>query len=363
MARPTKKEIAARKKAQSLQESSNSNLEKELQERIEKRKSKKLLKSKNIDSNDIEELITENNLANSESQNNMKKGISDEMDIPEEIIKELKDSSQDESFELNDNLPNEDFDPLKEKVIKRSYTDGSLGNSYTNDESINDINENKENITNEKENNNLDNTNEDKIKFEPFIEEPIINPQDPFDDNNSTNINVNSDLKDENVNVKKDPINPKLEDLSPAQKRKACEKTADALIAAYTNYVPLPFKYLSSFNMRKLEARHMNDELDKNMVVMDDGTTVESYCEQVNKQVEETFVITKEMQEEIREPLIDVLLENNAALTPTQRLIIAVGGQIIQMGITSIQFLRQNKYAIETFKKFHQENKQLKLKD
>ena len=66
------------------------------------------------------------------------------------------------------------------------------------------------------------------------------------------------------------------------------------------------------------------------------------------------------MQEEIKDPLIDVLLENNFALTPTQRLVMVVGGQIVQMGITAIQFMQQNSNAMESFKKFHEENKAIR---
>jgi hypothetical protein len=344
MARPTKKEIAARKKAESLQKK----IEKQQQEKIEKINKKSI--ESDIDSNDIEE-INKNNIENDELENNMEKNITDENEIPEEIIEELKNSYEEDLFEENNSLDNEEFDPLSDKVIKRSYTDGILNDSNIK----NDINES---VSNE---NNLGDYDDDKIKSEPFIEEPIINQQENIDSH--SNLDEGSDFKDENEKDKKESINSKLEDLSPSQKRKAAEKTADALIAAYSNYIPLPFKYISSFDIIKLNTRHMNDEIDKNMVIMDDGTTVEGYCLEVNRLVNETFVITKEMQEEIRDPLIDVLLEHNAALTPTQRLILAVGIQIFQMGITSIQFLKQNRYAMETFKKFHEENKKQKLKE
>jgi hypothetical protein len=364
MARPTKKEIAQKRKAELEKKREETlKLQEQLQKKIEKRKNKIELES-NGDGVLKSDENSEINLNNNEDSNNdFSTSLNDDFKIPEEIFEELKSISKEEE---ND-TPIEDFDPLKEKVIKRSYTDGNLGSSDTYTESdVEKIDKNNNSNSNDFNDSIInDNIYEDKNYSEPIIEEPIIIPKEPNisieEEISGINSNVDSSInKDE---LKKDPVNPKLQDLSPSQKRKAVEKTADALIAAYANYVPIPFKYMSSFNMRKLEARHMNDELDKDMVVMDDGTTVFSYCENVNQQVEQTFVITKEMQDEIRDPLIDVLLENNAALTPTQRLILAVGGQIVQMGITSIQFMNQNKHAIETFKRFHQENKELKLKE
>jgi hypothetical protein len=156
----------------------------------------------------------------------------------------------------------------------------------------------------------------------------------------------------------KPSINSNLEDLSPSQKRKAAEQSADALLLAYGNIAPIPFKKISSFNLGKLDNAHLKGEVDKDMVIAEDGTTVKSYCEGVNQQVEQTFEITKEMKDEIRPPLIEVLLENNFALTPTQRLLMAVGGQIVTMGLTSFQFMQQNKAAMNQFKAFHKENKE-----
>jgi hypothetical protein len=51
--------------------------------------------------------------------------------------------------------------------------------------------------------------------------------------------------------------------------------------------------------------------------------------------------------------LIDVLLEQDLALTPTQRLMLAVGGHLITMGFSAFQLAQNNKQALETFEKFH----------
>lgn len=268
--------------------------------------------------------------------------VLEEMDIPDDIVSELEEITNTNSSE-DVQMPDDDFDPLKEKVIKRSYTDGNLGakkeESQQTSQGANGLGAN------------------DIPPIEPIISEPVINVVNPQVEIEGGEV---SSTSTKTTTPKAPPVNPKLDDLSAAQKRKAAEKTADALITTYANLVPIPFKKISSFNIRKLEQRHMNDELDMNMIIMEDGTKVRDYCEGVNEQAESTFVVTKEMQEEIKDPLIDVLLENNFALTPTQRLVMVVGGQIVQMGITAIQFMQQNSNAMESFKKFHEENKAIR---
>lgn len=292
----------------------------------------------NIDADDkIEEVVDL-------EENNIPDAIQ-EYDIPDAIAKELEKALDEPTTSEDYQKPDDVFDPLKEKVIKRGYTDGKLGgDKQTSDDNGGDDN---------------NGGSSDIPNIEPEISEPIIKDIRPDISNEGDDKGSSGASKIDKP--KTPPVNPSLDDLSPTQKRKAAEKTADALITTYANLVPIPFIKISSFNMGKLENRHMNDEIDMNMAIMDDGTKIVDYCQGVNEQAEATFVITKQMQDEIREPLIDVLLENNFALTPTQRLIVAVGGQVVQMGIVAIEFMSKNSAAMDTFKKFHEENKALKV--
>lgn len=389
MGRPTKKETASKKKLEAdikrTQElakkqeefdikTQNKNLKKEELFLNKSKKSEESIsefKNNETQNNDIQNevhyekindtMAKENNLindSNSESIKDIKQSVelpdndipddvSNEMDIPDDIVSELGNINNDTSSSFE--MPDDDFDPLKEKVIKRSYTDGNLGSKKQD-------NTNQNSQTNSSGNADGGSLNNTPHFIEPEIAEPIIKPTEPL-------IQNGDEVKEPTSATHKveqkviTPVNPKLQDLSATQKKKAAEKTADALITTYANLVPIPFKKISSFNMRKLEKRHINDEIDMHMKIIDDGTTVRDYCESVNEQAEEIFVITKDMQDEIREPLIDVLLENNFALTPTQNLIMIVGGQIVQMGISAIQLMQQNSDSMSTFKKFHEENK------
>ena len=146
--------------------------------------------------------------------------------------------------------------------------------------------------------------------------------------------------------------NPAAEDLDPVQKRKAAKQTAEVILASYQKFAPIPFVKIASFNMNKLNKLSMSGELDLNMVIMDDGTTVGSHAENVNTQVVELFKVTEDMKNELREPLIDVLMEQSLVLTPVQRLGIAVGGQLVQFTVQAIQLGYQNREALNTFKEW-----------
>jgi hypothetical protein len=142
-----------------------------------------------------------------------------------------------------------------------------------------------------------------------------------------------------------------LQDLSPAQKRKAAEKTAETLMDMYCQFVPLPFKKWASFNEGKIQKLVFESKIDLSMQ-LENNITIKDYIDGTNEQVEEIFKVTDETKESIKDPLIDVLLEQDLALTPTQRLLFAVGGHIATMGFSAYQLAQNNKQALETFEKF-----------
>jgi hypothetical protein len=107
--------------------------------------------------------------------------------------------------------------------------------------------------------------------------------------------------------------------------------------------------------MAKLERMDMAGEIDLKMVVTEGGQNIRGHCEAVNQQVEDIFVVTEEMQKEIKEPLVDVLMEKELALTPMQRLGIVVGGQMVQFATASLQLGISNKKAMAQFKEFRAE--------
>jgi hypothetical protein len=93
---------------------------------------------------------------------------------------------------------------------------------------------------------------------------------------------------------------------------------------------------------------------------LENGITVKDYIDGNNEQVEEIFKVSDETREEIKDPLIDVLLEQELALTPTQRLMLAVGSHLFTMSFSAYQLAQNNKVALETFERYHQQTKKEK---
>jgi len=260
-----------------------------------------------------------------------------------------------------------DFNPFSEPVIERSYTKGFQPKSEDDDSD-----------------------SEDDDTDESFSDEELKMPKDgdSIDDSDEEDQDIpepewasggsdgdDSDEEDEDYDDEDDDGGDKLggdnlQDLSPAQKRKAAEKTADALLNMYCQFVPMPFIKWSSFSEGKLQKMVFENKIDLSMQ-LENNVSVKDYIDGVNEQAQEVFKVTDETKEEIKDPLIDVLLEQDLALTPTQRLMLAVGGHLITMGFSAFQLAQNNKQALETFEKFHiqmnqqkapvfQENQQVK---
>lgn len=205
---------------------------------------------------------------------------------------------------------------------------------------------------------------------EPTYEKPVLT-----DDTNSISSNENSAPKNSDLQPKSSPAtpigndlggsspastttstggNPDLQDLDEAQKRKAAKKTADVILASYQKFAPMPFIKIASFNMNKMNKLDMSGKIRLSMPVTEDGGTVAQYMLGHNESVKQAFQVTDEMKKELKEPLVDVLMEQNLALTPTQRLMIAAGGQLMQFTIQSIQIMMQNKDSIRQFTQFRE---------
>ena len=259
-----------------------------------------------------------------------------------------------------------DFNPFSEPVIERSYTKGFQPKSEDDDSD-----------------------SEDDDTDEGFSDEELKMPKDgdSIDDSDEEDQDIpepewasggsdgdDSDEEDEDYDDDDDGGDKlggdNLQDLSPAQKRKAAEKTADALLNMYCQFVPMPFIKWSSFSEGKLQKMVFENKIDLSMQ-LENNVSVKDYIDGVNEQAQEVFKVTDETKEEIKDPLIDVLLEQDLALTPTQRLMLAVGGHLITMGFSAFQLAQNNKQALETFEKFHiqmnqqkapvfQENQQVK---
>lgn len=255
--------------------------------------------------------------------------INNDLEIEDYVEQELEDKS---NFNKEEKM-SEEFNPFEQKVVERDYTKGVVDNV---DESL----------------------YEDTKVIEDFDDDSVADYQSFEEEEDIPQVEFNMEEEDELIDDTDDSENRgsklaegNLQDLSPAQKRKSAEKTADAILGIYCQFIPAPFKSFASFKDRKITELSLKKEIDLEME-LDGDVTVGEYIKNQNTQIEEIFTVSEQQKQEIREPLIDVLLEQELALTPTQRLLMAVGGHVVTMGIASYQLSQNNKMALETFKQF-----------
>lgn len=227
------------------------------------------------------------------------------------------------------------FNPFAEKVIKRDYTQDMIKA---------DIGE-------------LSEVEASEDIPEPTYDAPNLQKEQSNDvpKSSASASASSSESFSESYSEPKTSANPPLNDLDEKQKRKAAKETAEALLTAYGRFAPMPFIKISSYNMNKMSKLNMTGEIDFKMPVTSEGANVEQYMVAHNKSVEGAFEVTEDMKNEIREPLVDVLMEQGLALTPTQRLMMAIGGHVIQMGVSTFQLVQAKKDTLETFKEWKKE--------
>ena len=145
---------------------------------------------------------------------------------------------------------------------------------------------------------------------------------------------------EEPLDLEESKGNP-LSDLPPHTKRRTAEQTADTLLKGYAQLAPIPFKWMSKFPESKVEKMAFNGEIDLSLEVSE-GVTFDDYMKQTNAQLDEIFEVDSDTLSDIREPLIEVLMEQNMELTPTQRLIAAVLSHLVQMFTVAFKLRQQN---------------------
>ena len=289
---------------------------------------------------------------------------SDDFDDDNDVSDVDYEEAQEVNTQQKKSTDSVNFNPFEEPVIERAYTKGfqpkSKGeddDSDSEDDDDDDSDDNEKGFSEEdmkmpKDGEGIDDDEEDED-----IPEPEWANTGGF--GGSSDDDEDDDYDDDDDDEGGDKLGgDNLQDLTPAQKRKSAEKTAEALLSMYCQFVPMPFIKWSTFSEGKIQKMVFENKLDLSMQ-LENNVSVKDYIDGVNEQAQEVFKVSDETKEEIKDPLIDVLLEQDLALTPTQRLMLAVGGHLVTMGFSAFQLAQNNKQALETFEKFHiQMNKQ-----
>jgi hypothetical protein len=319
--------------------------------------------------------IPDTDIPNTESNDDLKGFIknkkvnnsnSDTNDLDDELSREIDDFEQEEG--LND-IP-DDYNPLNEPVKKRGYTDGNMGI----DDNASQVGKTEGVIS------------EPNYKMggharKPDIDNTLINPSNsggdgvldipddynPYNDNKNNNNGGGSkkssgnsssnSISSSNSSSKKEK-GGNFSELSPKEQREQVEKTADVILLAYKQYLPIPFVYFGTHDIKKLKKLEEKDEIDLGAVVNKKGETLLEYIKEFNDSVEETFKISDAEIEMIRPALVDVLMERETAFTPTQRLMFTLGQLVIAKIMMLVKFIRAKSADLKEFRQMHEENKE-----
>jgi len=173
------------------------------------------------------------------------------------------------------------------------------------------------------------------------------------------------------------PTPPKVDPPKPKPPTKAIseddvEATAGQILDAYEAYFPQLFiaevmPWCPKFKMKDVNKYASKGMLDLHEMVQAQGLDPDTnkavpiqlpmgdYFTQHNGMMDSIFLVKPEEKEALREPLIAVLREEEIQLTPTQRLLMAVGLQTGTRLVACLQISAQNKKSLNSFMEAHKE--------
>lgn len=314
---------------------------------------------------DLKEFITKkNSMSNSVS--------SSPIDIDDLVLKEIENIDKD----LVEVIANEDdYNPLEEAVQDRGYTKGMIQNSNVSERIIDEPmynsntslrpnvddkllnphseNTNSNNSGNSRRNNNSSNSNNNSNS----------NNSNNYSSTSNDNPNPNPNPQSETTSSSSNSFNEEKgggeKKLTLKEQRDGAEKTADIALLAWKNYLPLPFIYFGKINVKKLKEAEKKGEIDLQAPVDRRGTLIIERIEKFNKDVENSFEVTDEEVNAIKEPLIDVLMEKEVFLTPTQRLIFVAGQFVVAKVINVVKLISEQREMISEMKEMYKENREM----
>lgn len=181
-------------------------------------------------------------------------------------------------------------------------------------------------------------------EYDPFAEEIIERSYNAVNANttgeNAANQASDTSREEETVPLPEAKETP-VDNINPNTKLRAAQQTADVLLKGYAKIVPQPFKWLAKIDEAAVEKLEFEGQIDISIEVSE-GMTFDDYMKQTNAQVDELFEVEQDTLDEIREPLVEVLMEQELELTPQQRLGMAVFSHLIQMLTIALKLRKQN---------------------
>lgn len=203
------------------------------------------------------------------------------------------------------------------------------------------------------------------VEFED-IEEPNIKGKSFSDfqrENQEPEITIEENFgKDNQKEEKKDYSNPNLKDADTKTKKKAAEHLADTIIGAYemlnttakdwgkTDMSRLHLKSIKGdFDMRALDVNLPMSESDPIQTIK-----VIDLLDDINQQLEETFIVTEDFKQRVRPLLIEILKKKGWGMTPEQQLMWIIAEDAAPKVINLFAIKANTKYILDLALKMFQ---------
>jgi hypothetical protein len=196
---------------------------------------------------------------------------------------------------------------------------------------------------------------------QPQVNPKNVPPQQPKDFSEPI-IDSSETQHDPEKDKKAPPVMEGFDKLSASEKRHQVEMFADALLTTYSLLLPEIPTMVVSYNMNKMELLDKQGEIRLSMVVSkneDGDLTIREVLNNFNSEVEQVFVVTEEMKNELRVPLIMVLEDKGIAPTPGVSLAIGIGRHLFMFVMATIQLNRRKQSDMVAFKEFRREEMEI----
>jgi hypothetical protein len=214
---------------------------------------------------------------------------------------------------------NEEYNPLAEDVIQRDYTNNNMG---------------------------------EPTSFEE-LEEPEFTPPSFEDFEEDTNTGKNQDFDND-----PEPLNPKFNDLDNKEKTMGAKMMVEMSLDLYAKGCGLLGK-LPEISESKLDRFISEGEIDGNIEIPTENgnLNIKEFAKEYNDAIKESFEVSDEFREKVREPLERIFKKRGVGLTDEQLVLYYIatdfGTKAVQAfmlkknGNSIIKSLKENTLAIK----------------
>ena len=200
--------------------------------------------------------------------------------------------------------------------------------------------------------------------FDEAFELPVEGEdEEPVENNSSQKQKDTKSKEPKQKYVKEDPWNSSFDDMSAGNQKKSTKKFAKYIVEAVCALAEKGFVWYANkdINESKLAEYELNGEINLSILVtLENGqdATVKYFFQQQCLAAEQLAKFEDDEKKDLAEALYAVMLEKGIAPTPTQELLIVVGGILVKKGAMLLSLKSQTSSLLNQLKTMNQPQQQ-----